>query len=153
MPLCSFFNSPVFLSVICLPPLGALSGHVGSCSAQVSWTSGQTSLTCFVSCLLSHLKSSFHQSFLFLFLFTLQLMFLPYFSSLKHSLSPLPIKERTLSDWTRKVDFPSNCASKHFCPFVAADKADLLLQNWAFCVSSLFFCSVAPVVLVLHPEP
>lgn len=70
-----FFYSPVFLSVICLSPLGVLSGHVGSCSAQVSWTAGQTSLTCFVSCLSSHIKSSFSSTFSFLFIFTLQLMF------------------------------------------------------------------------------
>ncbi len=41
-------------------------------------------------------------------------VFLPFLLSETHFLSPLPIKELAVLDWTRKVDFPSNCASPHF---------------------------------------
>lgn len=114
----------------------------------------------FESCSSSHFPSLFNLSFitlfLFSFLFALQLMF---FHSETHSPPPthpptLPIKELAVLDWTRKVDFPSNCASTHFCPFVAPDKANLLLQNWAFCVSFLLFCCMAPAVLsYCKPQP
>lgn len=67
----------------------------------------------------------------------------PNFSSLKHTF---------FRHWlNKKSRFSLQLLFNAFCPFVAQDKADLLLQNWAFCVSSLF--SMAPVVLVLYCEP
>lgn len=72
------------------------------------------------------------------------------FSSLTHTFSPcFQLKQLAVLDRTRKVDFPLQLRSNTFCSFVAPDKADLLLQNWAFCISFPFFCSVAPVVPVL----
>lgn len=52
-------------------------------------------------------------SFLF-FIHSATDAFPPFSLSETHFLSPLPIKELAVLDWTRKVDFPSNCASTHF---------------------------------------
>lgn len=80
------------------------------------------------------------------------MFFTPFYFSETHFTPPLPIKVLAVLDRTRKVDFffPSNCASTHFCPFVVPDKADLLVQSWAFCAPLLFFCSAAPAVHILY---
>lgn len=75
------------------------------------------------------------------------------FRSLKHTFFPRSQwKSWTVLDGVRKRPFSLQLHLSTFCSFVMPDKADLLLQNWAFCVSSLFFSplsSVAPAVPVL----
>lgn len=146
MSLCSlFFYSFVFLSVIFFFPWVSTEWP-----GRVMLRSGQlhrpTNITHSFECV-SHLptvSSLSLRSFVF-FKFSLQLMF---FLSDTRFLSPLPIKELAVLVWTRKVDFPLQLRFNTFCSSVVPDKADLLLQNWAFCISFPFFCSV-PVVPVL----
>lgn len=105
MSLCSLLLYSLVFSVICVSPLG-----VGSCSAQVSRTAGQTSLAHFN--LVRH--PVLNLSVISLFIHSATDVFPPIFSFHTHFLSPLPIKELAVLDWTRKVDFPSNSASTHF---------------------------------------
>lgn len=97
-------------------------------SGQACWTTiifsssvalSYLSACCFL-CFIPSVTVAFHQ---FLFSETIS--------------SQLPIKELAIFDPARKVDFSLQPCLNTFCLFVAPDKADLLLQNWAFCESVL----------------
>lgn len=89
---------------------------------------------------------SFVIPFAFLFIQSPTDVFSPF------SLSEILFPIKLLCVWNRikEAEFSLQLCLDTFCLFVALDKAELLLQTWAFCVSSLLFCAVTPVVHVLY---
>lgn len=109
------------------------------------------SLVCHPIC--SHI---FISLFFSLFIFTLQLMFFSAFSpSETHFLPPLPIKELAILDWTRKVDFPSNCSSTHFVPLLHRTKPTCCYKTELFVFlplsSALWLLQCLSFIVNLNP--
>lgn len=63
-----------------------------------------------------------------------------------HFLFVLPIKVLFWTELKKNID-SLHLRFSTFSPFVKSDKAELLLQNWSFCI--FFSCCTAPAVLVL----